>query len=293
MEVLIVKYRGRGDGFRYSHPVTSSDGAARLGSMFGNLATLAGDSGLTTGTQGSTSTHTAALTTLFFGLLVTLVGIDNHSGILLVLVDGPVEDVVVLERFTDEQVTEDLAEVGVVGLVVEAQRTSVVEVDGEFVGVAPAQDLGGGGHLLLHDTVVLLLLGSSLQSLPGERATAEVEHDVAQRFHIITTRLLDTQVGVDTGVPCGPGEVLVLTVGNVEVSLGVTVFFGKTKVDDINLVAALTDTHEEVVGLDITVDEGLGMDVLDAGDELIGEKEDGLERELAVAEVEEVLETGS
>lgn len=300
---LIVKYKGglrRGGGgevkdFRYSHPVTSSDGTARLGGVFGNLTTLAGDGGrLTTGTQGSTSTDaTAALTTLFFGFLVTLVGIDDHGGVLLVLVDGPVEDVVVLEGLADEQVTEDLAEVGVVGLVVEAQGTGVVEVDGEFVGVATAQDLGGGGHLLLHDTVVLLLLGGGLESLPGERTTAEVEHDVSQGFHIIPTRLLDTQVGVDTRVPCGTGEVLVLTVGDVEVSLGVTVLLGETKVDDIDLVAALTDTHEEVVGFDITVDEGLGMDVLDARDELVGEEEDGLERELAVAEVEEILETGT
>lgn len=110
-------------------------------------------------------------------------------GVLLVLVDGPIEDVVVLEALTDEEIAEDLAEVGVVGLVVEAEGTSVVQVDGELVGEAAAQDFGGSGHLLLHDAVVLLLLGRRLQTLPGERATAEVEHDVAEGLHIVTAGL--------------------------------------------------------------------------------------------------------
>ena len=72
--------------------------------------------------------------------------------------------------------------------------------------------------------------------------------------------------------------------------LGVAVLLGETKVDDIDLVAALANAHEEVVGLDITVDERLCVDVLDAGDELVGKKQDRLERKLAVAEVEEILE---
>lgn len=75
--------------------------------------------------------------------------------------------------------------------------------------------------------------------------------------------------------------------------LGVTVLLGETKVDNIDLVATLADTHEEVIGLDVTVDEGLGVDVLDARDELVRKQEDGLKRELAVAEVEQVLQTGA
>jgi hypothetical protein len=99
----------------------------------------------------------------------------------------------------------------------------------------------------------------------------------------------DTQVSVDTGVTGSTSQVLVLSVRDVEVSLGIAVLLGQTKVDDIDLVAALANAHEEVVGLDIAVDEGLGVNVLDAGDELVGKEQDGLQRELAVAKVEEVL----
>lgn len=100
-------------------------------------------------------------------------------------------------------------------------------------------------------------------------------------------------MGVDRSITGGTSEVLVLSVRNVEVCLGITVLLGQTEIDHVDLIATLTNAHEEVVRLDVTVDEGLGVDVLDAGDELIGEQENGLQRELAVAEVEEIFERGA
>lgn len=100
-------------------------------------------------------------------------------------------------------------------------------------------------------------------------------------------------MGVDGGVTSGTSQVLVLSVRDVEVGLGVPVLLGETKVDHVDLVASLADTHEEVVGLDVTVDEALSVNVLDAADQLVGEQEDGLEGEFAVAEVEEILEGGA
>ena len=97
-------------------------------------------------------------------------------------------------------------------------------------------------------------------------------------------------MGVDGGVTSGTSQVLVLSVRDVEVGLGVPVLLGETKVDHVDLVASLANTHEEVVGLDVAVDEALGVDVLDAADELVGEQEDSLEGEFAVAEVEQILE---
>lgn len=100
-------------------------------------------------------------------------------------------------------------------------------------------------------------------------------------------------MSVDRGITSGTCEVLVLSVRDVEVGLGVTVFLGQTEVDDIHLIATLANTHEEVVGLNVAVNEGLGMNILDAGDELIGEEQDRLEGKLAVAKVEEILQTGA
>ena len=46
-------------------------------------------------------------------------------------------------------------------------------------------------------------------------------------------------------------------------SLWVAIFLGETEVDDIDLVAALTNSHKEVVRLDVTMYEIAGVDVLD------------------------------
>ena len=105
--------------------------------------------------------------------------------------------------------------------------------------------------------------------------------------------LTDTQVGVNRGIAGSTSEVLVLSVRDVEVCLWVTILLGQSEINYIDLVAALANAHEEVVRLDVTVDERLGVNVLDAGDELVGKQKNRLQRELAVAEVEEIFEGGA
>lgn len=218
--------------------------------------------------------------------------LSDCLSILLVFVDGPVKHVVILKAFTNEQIPEDFPQVAVVGLVVEPKRPGVVEVDGELVGEAAAKDFSRRRHLLLHDAVIFLFLGGSLQALPGQRATDKVQHDVAQRFHIIAPGLFHAQMRVDGGVACRAGQVLVLAVRNVEVGFWVAVFLGQAKVDAVDLIAAFSNPHQEVVRLDVAMDEGLGVDILDARNELIHEQKNRLERKFAVAEVEQVFQAG-
>lgn len=59
-----------------------------------------------------------------------------------------------------------------------------------LTGVAFAQHLDGGGHLLLADAFVLLPLGGGLEALPGQRAQVEVHEDVAQRLQVVPSGLL-------------------------------------------------------------------------------------------------------
>lgn len=69
---------------------------------------------------------------------------------------------------------------------------------------------------------------------------------------------------VDGGVACRSGQVLVLPVRDVLVRACIAVLFGQPKVDDVHQVALLAQPHKEVIWLDISVDEVLGVDVLDA-----------------------------
>ena len=78
--------------------------------------------------------------------------------------------------------------------------------------------------------------------------------------------LTNTQVIINGRSTSGTGQVLVLPVRNVEVRLGVAVLLGETEIDDVDLVSALADAHEEVVRLDVTVDEVTRVHVFNAGD---------------------------
>lgn len=289
-------------GFTYnSHPVASTNGTVGVGSVNASARTslehLAAGAGNGVG-LGSRLAGSGGVGTVGTSLLVVLrvgltSGLGNSLSVLLVLVDGPVENVIILEALTNEEISEDLAEVAVIGLVIEAEGSGIVKIDGKLVRETTAKDLGRGGHLLLHDAIILLLLGSSLETLPGKGTTAEVEHDVAQRLHIVSSGLLNTQMSVDRCVTSSSGKVLVLSVRNVEVSLGVSVLLGQAEIDNVDLVATLANAHKEVIGLDVSMDEGLGVDVLDTRDELIGQEKDGLEGEFSVTEVEEILQTGT
>ena len=198
------------------------------------------------------------------------------------MLNAPVEHVVVLEAFTDKQVPEQFAQIGIVRLVVEAKSTAVVEEDAKLVGEAAAQQVGGGRHLLLHDSVILLLLGSSLEALPWQSTTEEVHENVGERLEIVTTSLLcnavrngvftqveklrtNSQVGVDGGITGSSSQVLVLAVWNVEVGLGVTVLLGETEIDNVDLISTLANAHQEIVGLDVTMDKVAGVNVLHSG----------------------------
>lgn len=141
------------------------------------------------GSVGRGDVTAAAILVVFFTLARVSSSLGNGLGILLVLVDSPVKYIVILEALADEEITEDLAEIRVVRLVVETKGSGIVQIDGELVREATAENLGRGRHLLLHDAVILLLLGGSLQTLPGEGATAEVEHDISKGFHVITAGL--------------------------------------------------------------------------------------------------------
>ncbi len=71
---------------------------------------------------------------------------------------------------------------------------------------------------------------------------------------------------VDGCVTRSARQVLVLTIGNVLVCSCITVFLGQTKVNDVDQVAFLSQAHQKVIRLHISVNEVLGVDVLNAAD---------------------------
>jgi hypothetical protein len=115
------------------------------------------------------------------------------------------------------------------------RRTGIVQEDTELIGETAAKKVGRGCHLLLHNTIVLLLLCGCLEPLPQKGATKEVHEDIGERLQIITPSLLHTQMGVNGRVAGGSGQILVLTIGDTKMGLKILVLLCKTKVNNIDL----------------------------------------------------------
>ena len=205
---------------------------------------------------------------------------------LLQVENRPVKHVVVLEALAVEELFEETLEVGVIRTVLEAKGAAVFKVGAEFGRVALAQLLGRGRHLAVHDALIFLLLGVGLEALPGERAPDEVHEDVAERFQVVAAALLNANVSVDRGITGSSGQVLVLTVGDVLMGARIAILLGKAEIDNVNDRLTLPQSNEEVVGLNISMDEGLCMNILQPAEELIGQHEHRLELKSSPAVIE-------
>ena len=74
----------------------------------------------------------------------------------------------------------------------------------------------------------------------------------------------NAQMGVDAGVSGCSRQVLVFSIRDVLMCAGITILLGQAKVNDVHQIAFLPQTHEEIVRLDITMNEVLGMDIFDS-----------------------------
>ena len=210
----------------------------------------------------------------------------------LLLEHRPVKDVVVLVAERAEQDAEQLTQVHVVGSLVEAQTTTVVEVHGKLGRESLAQHLDRCRHLLLADLLVLLFLGDRLETLPREAATVEVHQYVAERFHVVSPALFDAEVRVYAGVASGSGQVFVLAVQDVCVRSTVPVFLRETKVDEKQFVAMAPDAHEEIVRFYVAMYEVFVVYELDTSDHLVGHHQHGFHGESPRTKVEQIFQTG-
>ena len=72
--------------------------------------------------------------------------------------------------------------------------------------------------------------------------------------------------------------------------LSITVPFGKTKVDDVDLVCFVRWPHQEIVGFHIPVDEVLRVHKLDPSYHLLSQHAHSFKRELSIALLEKVFQ---
>lgn len=98
-------------------------------------------------------------------------------------------------------------------------------------------------------------------------------------------------MAVDAGKTCCANQAGTQRTTGVSVRLSRTSFRRKTQVGHINLVSLLPHAHQAVLRLDVSMDDIVGMDILQTTKELVDEHQDCLERKFATAEIEQVFQT--
>lgn len=116
---------------------------------------------------------------------------------------------------------------------------------------------------------------------------------MADTFEVVSSRLLNSLVGGDGGIPSSSSQVLTVLVRDVD-ALAIFVAFGESKINNINIVPCLISaTNQEVVRLNVSVDKPLFVYFFDALIELDGNMEHGFEVKLVFAGDKKVFEGGS
>jgi len=118
--------------------------------------------------------------------------------------------------------------------------------------------------------LVLLLLGSGLNALPGELPLEEVDQGIANTLQIVAPGLFDSLVGVHARISCCPDHPLVLDVWDV-FSVFTTIIFSKSEVDDVKVLPGLPQPDDEILWLDVPVDDILLVEHLHPADHLVAE----------------------
>lgn len=163
----------------------------------------------------------------------------------------PVERGVGIEAFSGKQFLEQPPEVVVVRLVLEPERAAVVQIRGKLHRVPLAQRLHCGGHLGLHDAMILLVLRLRLEALPRQRASQKIHQAVADGLQVVPAGLLKAQMGVDGRVACSSRQVLVLLVRDVLMRPRVSELFRQPKINQVHNRGFLARTHKEIVWLNV------------------------------------------
>ena len=97
-------------------------------------------------------------------------------------------------------------------------------------------------------------------------------------------------MSVDGGVTGSASKRLIVTVGYVLARFGVFIAFAQSKIDHVADRTLVAVAHKEIVRFHVTVDEVVGVHVLEAGDHLISQHAHGLQSELTAAVLEQILE---
>mmetsp|Transcript_70193 Transcript_70193/g.137868 ORF Transcript_70193/g.137868 Transcript_70193/m.137868 type:complete len:128 (+) Transcript_70193:502-885(+) len=126
-----------------------------------------------------------------------------------------------------------------------------------------------------------------------QASSRKVQERVREGLEVVSPALLDAHVCVDARVPSGAGQWRSLRIHIVHQSLLVPVALGKPEINDVHDTGLVAEAHDEVVGLDVSVDQAPGVAPLQPVEHLIPEHQHGLHGESPADAAEDVLDGGT
>ena len=99
-------------------------------------------------------------------------------------------------------------------------------------------------------------------------------------------------MGIGTDVPTRPNQALPTTKWYVFTSQRVQDCASQTKVDEMDYVGYRTETHHDVIWLNVSMDHAHVVHVLDSFEQLVEKHENRLQRKFPTTEIVEVLDGG-
>ena len=207
--------------------------------------------------------------------------------------ETPVEAVdVELQVLAAGEALHEDAEEAVVRPLLECQALAVVHVQYEFLRAALAELFRLYPTFDLRNRVERLLDGAALNGAPGQAPDEEVDHHVPQGLEVVPAGQLIAVVGVHGCETRGSNYRFIARKFDVAVLfILVEIAFGKAEIYHVDGSRAAFQTHQEIVGLDVSVEHGLPaglVEHLEAVNELYEEQDGGLEAELLAANGVEV-----
>ena len=122
--------------------------------------------------------------------------------------------------------------------------------------------LNAGRELLVLDQVVFLVLCLGLDAHPGQGALEEVDKDVPDGAHVVSSALLVAQMRVNGRIPGCPDKASFCGHFHMLTCFYISVHFAQAEVDQVHYVAPLAMAQHEIFRFYVPVNETSRVKVL-------------------------------
>ena len=163
------------------------------------------------------------------------------------------------EPFPHKKVSKIRDELLIVRFLIKLQLSCIAEKLSKFFRVTLSQILNAGHSFFYLDLFIFFFFGLCWETLPGQTSSYKVHQYDPNLLQIISSRLFNTQMCIQTCIACSPCQRLVIFKRDMSSSFWILISFGKSKVNQIQYMLIFPCTNQEIIWFDISMKEAILM----------------------------------